>query len=81
VKSSGSLGDAAEPDASGADADFLVHARDYSVHALDIGIPTPPPGIVGVAHNVSIVRPFAAEITLQCHDSSCFSCIFSRVSR
>jgi hypothetical protein len=44
-----------------------VNARNDRPDALQVRIPAPPPGVVGVADHVSIVRPFAAKFTLHCH--------------
>jgi len=58
-------------DACGANAKMLVSASDDGANALEVRIPTAAAGIVGVADHVAILRPFAAEITLHCHVSSC----------
>src|SRR5215470_1804924 len=54
-----------------AHANLFADARNHGAHFLKIGIPAATPGIVGVADHVPIVRPFAADVTLQCHNVSC----------
>jgi hypothetical protein len=58
-------------DACSANAKMLVSASDDGANALKVRVPAAAAGIVGVADHVAILRPFAAEITLQCHVSSC----------
>jgi hypothetical protein len=58
-------------DARSANAKMLMSARDDGANALEVRIPAAAAGIVGVTDHVAILRPFAAEITLQCHVSSC----------
>jgi hypothetical protein len=60
-------------DACRANTHLLPHPGHYRAHALQVWIPPAPPRVVCVADHVSIVRRFAAELTLQCHFSSCFS--------
>src|SRR5580698_3170479 len=72
VGGSGGFLHLAGTDARRADTHLLLHARHDCVHAFQIRIPPPPARVVRVAHHVSIMRPFAAKITLQCH---CFSCL------
>jgi hypothetical protein len=67
VAGSGGFLDAAGADACGTHTDVLLDSRHNRSHALQIGIPAAPARIVGVADDVAIVRPFAAEFTLQCH--------------
>src|SRR5579859_1077634 len=69
--SSANLGYLAGADARGADAQMLVSARNHGANALQVRVPAAAAGIVGVGDHVAIMRPFAAEITLQCHVSSC----------
>jgi hypothetical protein len=66
----GSFLNLAGADARRANPDLLPHARHDRAHALQVWIPPAPPGVVCVADYVSVMRPFAAEITLQCHFSS-----------
>ena len=70
---SGCFLDAAGANASGADAHLLVDARHNRANTLQIGVPAAATRVVRVADNVSVVRRFAAEFTLQCH---CFSSRF-----
>jgi hypothetical protein len=71
--SSGSLFNATHTDARGANAYLFARAMDQGTNALEVRIPAAPPGIVGVADHVAIMRCFAADFTLQCHDSSLHS--------
>jgi hypothetical protein len=48
------------------------------LHAPEIGIPPPPAGIVCVTDYISVVRRFAAKLTLQCHSSSYLAAMGSR---
>jgi len=63
----------AKSDARRTNADLLPHARHDRAHALQVRIPPAPPRVIRVADHVSIMRRFAAELTLQCHFYSCFS--------
>src|SRR6266404_3210388 len=63
-------------DARGANADLFPHARHDRAHAFQVRIPPAPPRVIRVADHVSKMRRFAAELTLQCHFSSCFSFYF-----
>src|SRR5437867_2098801 len=58
-------------DACSANAKMLMSACDDGANALEVRVPAAAAGIVGVADHVAVLRPFAAEITLQCHVSSC----------
>jgi hypothetical protein len=60
-------------DAGCANSNLLPHACHHRANALQVRIPPAPPRVVRVADHVSIMRRFAAELTLQCHFSSCFS--------
>jgi hypothetical protein len=60
-------------DARGANADLFPHARHDRAHAFQVRIPPAPPRVIRMADHVSKMRRFAAELTLQCHFSSCFS--------
>src|SRR5882762_444724 len=60
-------------DARCANTDLFPHARHDRAHALQVRIPPAPPRVIRVANHVSIMRRFAAELTLQCHFSSCFN--------
>src|SRR6202007_3171556 len=68
---SGCFGHTDQTDACRADANLFVNAGNDGPHALQVRIPAATPGVVGVADHVSIMRPFAADITLQCHIDSC----------
>jgi hypothetical protein len=57
---SGGFFHAAEANASRANTNLFTGPVNQGVNALDIGIPAPPPGIVGVADYVSVVRAFTA---------------------
>jgi hypothetical protein len=63
-------------DARGANADMFPHARHDRAHTLQVWIPPAPPRVIRMADHVSKMRRFAAELTLQCHFSSCFSFYF-----
>jgi hypothetical protein len=65
-----SLGDAARPNTIGANAQLLLDALDDRANALQIGIPTPAPRVIGVADDVSVLRTLAAEFTLLGHNHS-----------
>jgi hypothetical protein len=71
--SSGSLFHATHADARGANANLFARTIDHGANALEVRIPAAAPGIVGVADHVAIMRRFAADFTLQCHDSSLHS--------
>jgi len=73
VGSSGGFLYFAGADARRANADLLPHARHNRAQALQVRIPPAAPRVIRVADHVSIMRRFAAELTLQCHISSCFS--------
>jgi hypothetical protein len=60
----------AETNASGANPHLLASPIDEGANILQVGIPAPPPGVVGVADDVSKLRAFAAEFTLQCHNAT-----------
>jgi hypothetical protein len=62
------LYDLAGLDAAGADADALAGASDTRLHWAQVDVPTPASGVICVGDVVSELRPFAAEITLGCHD-------------
>jgi hypothetical protein len=81
VGCSGSFLYLARTDARCANSHLLLHARHHRPHTLQVRIPAPPPRVVGVADHVSIMRPFAAELTLQCHFSSCLIFIWAWVFR
>src|SRR6266851_9126212 len=63
----------ARADARRANADLFPHARHDRAHALQVWIPPAAPRVIRMANHVSKMRRFAAELTLQCHFSSCFS--------
>jgi hypothetical protein len=63
-------------DARRTNTHLLPHARHDRAQALQVRIPPAAPRIIRVADYVSIVRRFAAELTLQCHISSCFGFLF-----
>ena len=65
--SSGGLFYAPSANARGTYPDVLLDSRYDRAHALQIRIPAAPASVVRVADYVAIVRPFAAEFTLQCH--------------
>jgi hypothetical protein len=67
IRGSGGFLDFASANASGARTNRFRVAAGSGAYPLQIGIPTPAPGIVGVAHHVAILGTFAAEITLHCH--------------
>jgi len=71
VGGSGGFRYTAESDARRANADLLPHARHNRAHALQVRIPPAPPRVIRVADHISKMRRFAAELTLQCHFSSC----------
>jgi hypothetical protein len=71
--SSSRFGDFSGANTRRANTHLFFHASHDGTHALEVRIPAAPPGIVRVADHVSVMRPFAAEFTLQCH---CFSCFF-----
>jgi hypothetical protein len=62
-------------DACRAHAYALPGARYHRAHRPQIRIPAATPRVVGVAHDISVARPFAAVLTLQCHNSSTFHLI------
>jgi len=64
---SGGFFHTARANASRAHANMLPRTFDNRFHALQVRIPPPPPRVVRVADDVSIVRRFAAEFALQCH--------------
>src|SRR6266478_4312094 len=63
----------ARADTRGANTHLLPHSRHNRAQALQVRIPPATPRVICVADHISIVRRFAAEFTLQCHISSCFS--------
>jgi hypothetical protein len=65
---SGCFFHATHANAVGADADVLARAIDNRADTLQVWIPAAAPGIVRVADYVAVVRGFAADFTLQCHD-------------
>jgi hypothetical protein len=67
--SSGSLFHATHADASGANANLFARAIDPGANALEVRIPAAAARVVGVADHVAEMRRFAANFTLQCHDS------------
>ena len=67
---SGSFSDAAQTNAGRADAQLLAGAIHKSMNVFEVRVPTATPRIIGVADDVTIVRAFAAEITLQCHNAT-----------
>src|SRR5712664_2426706 len=71
--SSGSFLHFARADTRRANTHLLPHARHNRAQALQVRIPPAPPRVICVADHISIMRRFAAEFTLQCHISSCFS--------
>jgi len=68
---SSDLGYLAGADARCANAKMLVGASYDGANPLEVRVPAAAASIVGVANHVAVLRPFAAEITLQCHVSSC----------
>src|SRR6516164_3811804 len=60
----------ARSNARGADAYALMGARFHHPYRPQIRVPAAAPGIVSVAHHVSVARTFPAVLTLQCHNSS-----------
>jgi hypothetical protein len=76
VGGSGSFFYFAGADARRANTDLLAHPCHHGAHALQVRIPPATPRVIRVADHVSIMRRFAAEFTLQCHFSSCFSFYF-----
>src|SRR5260370_23853911 len=73
VRGSGGFFYFAGADARRANAHLLPHARHHRAHALQVRIPPAPPRVIRVADHISKMRRFAAELTLQCHFSSCFT--------
>src|SRR4029077_4273329 len=67
---SGSFFNTAQTNASRTDTYLLADTVNDRADALQVGIPAAAPGIVSVADHVSVMRPFAADCTLQCHDST-----------
>jgi len=61
---------AARANAVRADAQLLLHALDDRANALQIWIPAPPPRVIRVADDVSILRTLAADFTLLSHNHS-----------
>jgi hypothetical protein len=70
VGSSGCFDHAAQSDARRAHAHVLGHAGHHRAHTLQIRIPPAPPRIIRVAHDIPVLRPFAAQFTLHCHNCS-----------
>jgi len=66
---SGGFFDAAEPNARRANLDLLAHTVDHGANALEIGVPAATRGVIRVAYDVPVAGAFAANFTLQCHDS------------
>src|SRR5208283_1754341 len=64
---SGCFFHAAQPNAAGADTHLLANSVYHRAHPLQIRVPPATPCVIRVAYHVSIVRPFAADFTLQCH--------------
>ena len=79
VGCSGSFLYLARTNARCANSHLLLHARHHRSHALQVRIPAAPPRVVRVADHISIMRRFAAELTLQCHFSSCLIFIWAWV--
>ena len=55
-------------DAAGADAHALAAAVDLGLDGLEVHVPAPTGGVMGVGDVVAELRAFAAEITFVCHD-------------
>src|SRR5262249_25260231 len=68
--SSPGFGYFAGANARSANAKMLVNATHNGANALQVRVPAAAAGVVRVADHVAVLRPFAAEITLQCHISS-----------
>jgi len=64
------FGNTAGADAVRANAQLLLHALHHRANALQIGIPAPAPRVIGVADDVSVLRPLAADFTLLGHNHS-----------
>jgi hypothetical protein len=64
------FGNAAGPNAGGADTDLLARAIDYGADALQIWIPAAATGVVRVADHVAERRPLAANLASHSHDNS-----------
>jgi hypothetical protein len=61
---------AARANAVRADAQLLLHALHNRANSLQIRIPAPPPRVIRVADDVSILRTLAADFTLLSHNHS-----------
>jgi hypothetical protein len=59
--------DLAGLDAAGAHANALAGSLNDSLHRLQVHVPTPTGGVVGVGDVVAELRAFAAEITFLRH--------------
>src|SRR6185437_1631906 len=57
----------ARADTCRAHAHMLAHACDDGLHAPQVGIPSPPPEIVRVAHGVSVTWLLTAHFANQRH--------------
>jgi hypothetical protein len=66
---SGRFFHAAQSDARRAHLHLLPHAIHHRTHSLQIRIPPPAARIIRVAYHIPVARPFAANFTLQCHNS------------
>jgi hypothetical protein len=64
------FGDATGANAIGTNAQLLLDAFHDRANALQIGIPTPTPRVIGVADDVSVLRTLAADFTLLGHNHS-----------
>jgi hypothetical protein len=64
------FGNAAGANAIGANAQLFLHALHDRANSLQIWIPTPPPRIICVADDVSVLRTLAADFTLLSHNHS-----------
>jgi hypothetical protein len=66
-----SLYDAARTNTIRANSQLLTCSLHHCPNALQVRIPTPATRVIRVADDVAILRPFAADFTLLCHDHSC----------
>src|SRR5262249_15640469 len=60
--SSGGLLHPARTQTGGADAEVFAHAVDDGTDAAQVRVPAAPTNIVGVANDVSVARPLAANV-------------------
>ena len=65
-----SFGNAARPNAGGADANVFARAVDDRADAAEVRVPTPAGNVVRVADGVAVVWLFAANFTCECHGCS-----------